>query len=215
MSTSVVATGESPAAGGRGWPYGSATNRNVGERLSTRENSIPVLLYWFDTQTYGTRPVKSPAPPRSSVVRSPLASQLNPMRGEKRRLPLGTSEVLSPMEAKVESNFGLSAGLSGNVGSSRKRGDSLPDAKPTPTKKRFSRIFRHTNSGNCRNLPPSSGTVKSDSENGSFRQSTPTELSPAGSCLSGPTTPSASSSKEKLNQNSNYEFLPHRKTYRP
>src|SRR5450759_2425263 len=74
-----------------GWLLGSATKgilNLVGvEVLNTAERyvkSTPVLPYWFDSHTYGVRPVNMPIPPRT-WRRLPLVllrSQLNPTRGE-------------------------------------------------------------------------------------------------------------------------------------
>ena len=51
-----------------GWAYGSAENgiRLAGSKNTRiRWNSFPVLLYWFDSQTYGVRPWNNPSPPRT------------------------------------------------------------------------------------------------------------------------------------------------------
>jgi len=44
--------------------------------------STPVLLYWFDIQTYGVRPAKMPMPPRTCDFESFIGVQLKPTRGE-------------------------------------------------------------------------------------------------------------------------------------
>src|SRR3990172_2827274 len=44
----------------------------------------------FPTHTNGTRPVKTPVPPRTCVERSPEAFQLNPTRGENMGLAPGS-----------------------------------------------------------------------------------------------------------------------------
>ena len=39
-----------------------------------RGKSMPVLPYWFESHTYGVRPVNRPMPPRTCSVPSPLSA---------------------------------------------------------------------------------------------------------------------------------------------
>src|SRR3954470_4940827 len=70
-----------------GWAFGSATKAIRFAELLVVDRlvrSTPVLPYWFDSQTYGVRPVKNPMPPRSCERCAPplLTSQWKPIRGD-------------------------------------------------------------------------------------------------------------------------------------
>src|SRR5215471_12996253 len=70
-----------------GWLFGSETNLTLLFALNVTARAVkstPVLLYWFDSQTYGVRPLNRPRPPRICDRFSPplLRSQLKPARGE-------------------------------------------------------------------------------------------------------------------------------------
>src|SRR5436853_591152 len=80
--------------------------------------STPVLLYWFESQTYGVRPAKRPRPPRicDRFVPPLLRSQLKPARGEN-ILGAGVTSVAKP-NALCASGF--ACGLSGNCGTSNR-----------------------------------------------------------------------------------------------
>src|SRR3954468_365000 len=70
-----------------GCAFGSATKvirLAVLSGTASAVKSTPVLLYWFDSHTYGVRPAKMPVPPRTCdrFVPPLLRSQLKPARGE-------------------------------------------------------------------------------------------------------------------------------------
>ena len=80
-----------------GWFEASATNRIRFAAVLVVEivvNVSPLLTYWFESHTYGVRPVKRPKPPRIWERRvSPLLrSQLAPIRGD-HILGAGTTSV--------------------------------------------------------------------------------------------------------------------------
>ena len=56
---------------------------------------IPLLPTWLEIHTKAGLPENIPVPPRICKERSPLTSQLNPTRGEKRIFAPGSLEVLS------------------------------------------------------------------------------------------------------------------------
>src|SRR5205814_8819105 len=102
-----------------GCANGSATN---GIRLAVFRlavivvKSTPVFPYWFDSQTYGVRPVNRPTPPRSCdrVADPPLRSQLKPARGD-HIFGAVTISVRNPKSVTVR---GFECGVSGNCGMS-------------------------------------------------------------------------------------------------
>ena len=70
-----------------GWLFGSAmklTRLFALKVTASAVKSTPVLLYWFDSHTYGVRPANRPRPPRICERFAPplLRSQLKPARGE-------------------------------------------------------------------------------------------------------------------------------------
>src|SRR6476660_10404480 len=102
-----------------GCAFGSATKATRLAGLNGTDSAVkstPVLLYWFDSQTYGVRPAKIPAPPRSCERFAPplLRSQLKPARGEY-IFGAGAISVRNPY---VASASGFACGTSGNCGRS-------------------------------------------------------------------------------------------------
>src|SRR6187401_3185998 len=71
-----------------GWLSGSATNGIWLLALKVTDrfvNCTPVLPYWFESHTYGVRPLKRPMPPRTwrCLPETPCPrSQLKPTRGD-------------------------------------------------------------------------------------------------------------------------------------
>src|SRR6266850_7211109 len=79
-----------------GWLLGSTVNPGtpgppgVVEKQSSSTWEMPFTVYALETHTNAGRPVKRPAPPRTTVLDSPSTSQLKPARGDHSGLPLGT-----------------------------------------------------------------------------------------------------------------------------
>src|SRR5262245_28238329 len=104
-----------------GWFFGSATKLTRLFALNATASAVkstPVLLYWFDSHTYGVRPANRPRPPRSCERLAPplLKSQLKPARGEN-IFGAGVTLVANP---NALSASGFACGVSGNCGTSNR-----------------------------------------------------------------------------------------------
>src|SRR5262245_25747813 len=105
-----------------GCAFGSATNgiwnAALGAPVLIEVKSRPLLLYWFESHTYGVRPVKYPTPPRTCDRKAAplLRSQLKPIRGDHIN-GAGTTSVAYPKSVTVT---GFARGLSGKWGASRR-----------------------------------------------------------------------------------------------
>src|SRR6185312_1099215 len=63
--------------------------------------ATPVLEYWLDTHTIGTRPVNKPTPPRICVFALWCTSQLKPILGDNKILDLGGLLLLTPFSVAI------------------------------------------------------------------------------------------------------------------
>ncbi len=84
----------------------------------------PGLEMTLPTQTNGTRPVKTPVPPRTWVERSPFTSQLNPNRGENNGVAPGSFDWSTVTGSSSGSNAGCARDQALSTGSVKYIGKS-------------------------------------------------------------------------------------------